>query len=526
MQIRSGSRIWWLVLVLLSFGSAAGSGDLRLVEAVKAGDRERVRALLQAGSDVNERQGDGTTALAWAAYRNDLETAELLLGAGAEVNAANAYSVTALSLGCTNGNAAMVEKLLRGGANPNTAQRTGETALMTCARTGNVEAVESLLRHGAEVNAKEPKRGQTALMWAVAQKHSGVVRALVAHQADIHARTNAVAKSADSGPGYGFVRGDITGLGREGVVRGNSTALLFAAQQGDVESARILLEAGADVNETTPEGLSVLLVAIDSGHESLARFLVEKGANPNAADSSGLTALHYALLKGLSIIQGLRFRITDPMTPYLYRRNMAELVKVLLAHGAKPNERISKQLPPNSRNRQHHYLRPLGATPFLLAAASGDAGTMRSLVQAGADPLLMTEDRTTALLLAAGVGRDDDRMKEEEEGALEAVKLALELGADLNATNRSGTTALHGAAFIGADSIIQLLVEKGSRLEARDKWGQTALSIADGDPNGLTDDRRRREHPKTAELLRKLGGDVLAQVPAGRTGALTENPVQ
>jgi len=505
------------LFALLSFGSAAWSGDLRLVEAVKAGDRERVRVLLQAGSDVNERQGDGTTALAWAAYRNDLETAELLLGAGAEVNAANAYSVTALSLGCTNGNAAMVEKLLRGGANANTAQRTGETALMTCARTGNVEAVESLLRHGAEVNAKEPKRGQTALMWAVAQKHSGVVRALVAHQADIHART----ASSPRGSGRAY-----RGVGE--IAEGGYTALLFAAQQGDVESARILLEAGADVNETTPEGLSVLLVAIDSGHESLARFLVEKGANPNAADSNGIAALHYALLKGLMAIQGIHNDSSDPLLSYLYRVNMVGLVKVLLVHGANPNTRISNQPPVNSRRGNRHYIRPLGATPFLLAAAGGDAGTMRVLADAGADPLLTTEDRTTPLMVAAGVGRDDDLLKEEELGALEAVKLTLELGADINAANRNGTTALHGAALAGANANVQLLADRGARLDWEDKWGQTALSIAEGDPNGLQDHHYARTHEKTAELIRKLGGDPIRSGPVavGDAKAVREERVQ
>src|SRR5438309_2739249 len=343
--------IWW-VAPLLSIASFAGtSGDLRLVDAAKNRDREAVRSLLQQHVDVNTPQADGATPLAWAAHWDDTETADLLIRAGANVNAANSYGVTPLSLACTNQNAAMVEKLLKAGADPNGVP-TGTPVLMTAARTGNVDIVKALLAHGADANAKESARGQTALMWAVAEKHPEVERLLIDHGADVHARSTS-----------GF------------------TPLLFAAQQGDVDSARMLLEAGANINDTAPEDGSALVVATHSGHEALALFLLEKGADPNSPDAYGITALHYALLKGLARVSGVR-----PISGagYLYRPNMRELVKALLEHGANPNIRVAKFPPmPNTRQFKLIDLTPVGATPFLLAAASYDAGIMRPLGAGG-----------------------------------------------------------------------------------------------------------------------------------------------
>jgi ankyrin repeat protein len=238
-KIRSLGGRWIVFLLSVASFAATSSSDLRLVEAEKNRDGEAVRSLLRQHVDVNTPQADGATALAWAAHWDDLETADLLIHAGANANAANDYGVTALSLACSNANAAMVEKLLKAGANPNATLSTGETALMIAAHTGNVDAVKSLLAHGADVNAKETRRGQTALMWA--EKHADVVRLLIEHGADIHVRST-----------------------------GGFTPLLFAAQQGNLDSARILLAAGANVNEATPEDGSALVVASASGHEALS----------------------------------------------------------------------------------------------------------------------------------------------------------------------------------------------------------------------------------------------------------------
>lgn len=472
--------IWWLAPLLSIAGFAATGGDLRLVDAAKGRNHEAVRSLLQQHVDVNTPQADGATALAWAAHWDDMETADLLIHAGANVNAANGYGVTPLSLACTNQSATMVEKLLKAGADPNGVP-SGTPVLMMAARTGNVDIVKSLLAHGADANAKESARGQTALMWAVAEKHPEVERLLIDHGADVHSHSTS-----------GF------------------TPLLFAAQQGDVDSARMLLDAGANVNDAAEDG-TALVLATHSGHEALALFLLEKGADPNATDAYGITALHYALLKGLARMSGVR-----PISGagYLYRPNMPELVKALLEHRANPNIRVAKFPPmPNTRQFKLIDLTPVGATPFLLAAASYDAGIMRLLAAHGADPLLTDQAKNTALIMAAGfaegITHAVDRPQQDDKDALEAVRAAVELGADVNATNDIGDTAIHGAAYVGANDIIQFLAEKGAKVDTENVYGQTAWTIAaEVMTPGLAKDkdlRPRNSHLNTADLLVKLG---------------------
>ena len=463
---------WWMA-VLLSVGSLAAAGDLRLVEAVEERDQEAVHSLLRERADVNAAQADGATALHWAAHWDDPETAELLIRAGADVNAANDYGVTPLWLACTNGNAAIAGKLLEAGANPNAALPTGETVLMMCARAGNAEAVNALLVHGADVNAAETRRGQTALMRAVAQKQPEAAKTLIEHGADVHARSN-----------------------------GGFTSLLFAAQQGDLESARILLATGANVNEATPDGMCVLLLASASGHEALSIFLLEEGADPNAVDAYGATALHYAVMKGIASMSGVSLA---NYVSHLFRPSMPELVKALLAHGANPNARLVD----GPRLAGRSLREAIGATPFLLAAAANDVSVMRILAENGADPLLATKGKLTPLAAAAGVGRVQDFTEAEEHNALEAVKLALDLGADVNAANDTSRTALHGAANLGGNAIIQFLADQGANLDVRDTYQQTPLSIASGvhlpwTPKG----------EELGEVIRKETADLLLQLGA------------
>ena len=467
---------WWMA-ALLSVGSLAAAGsDLRLVEAVEERDQEAVHSLLRERADVNAAQADGATALHWAAHWDDLETAELLIRAGAGVNAANDYGVTPLWLACTNGSAAIAGKLLEAGANPNAALPTGETVLMMCARAGNAEAVNALLVHGADVNAAETRGGQTALMRAVAQKHPEAAKTLIEHGADIHARS-----------------------------KGGFTPLLFAAQQGDLESARILLATGANVNEATPDGMSLLLVASASGHEALSIFLLEEGADPNATDASGATALHYAVMKGIASMSGVSLA---NYVSHLFRPSMPELVKALLAHGANPNVRLVD----GPRLAGRSLRETIGATPFLLAAAANDVSVMRILAENGADPLLATKGKLTPLAAAAGVGRVQDFTEAEEHNALEAVKLAVALGADLNAANDTSRTALHGAANLGGNTIIQFLADRGANLDVRDTYQQTPLSIASGvhlpwTPKG--EELGEVIRKDTADLLLRLGATPL-----------------
>ncbi|HEY6343480.1 MAG TPA: ankyrin repeat domain-containing protein [Bryobacteraceae bacterium] len=467
-------RLLICLLPLPLTGLAAVAG-LRLVQAAKNQDRDAVRALLQQNVDVNTAYGDGTTALHWAAYFDDAGIADLLIRGGADVNKVNDLGVTALALTTSS---AMAEQLLKAGANPNIVSSTGESPLMSAARTGDVEMVKALLGHGANPNAKENVRGQTALMWAAAQNHPDVVRVLLEHRADVHARTLTDSQL--------FYTGEASGAGRNAsdwVMRtidtGGSTPLMFAARQGDLASARLLLAAGANPNETRADGMSPLVLASFSGHGDFAAFLLSKDASPNAADV-GYAALHTAVLRG-----------------------DVELVKTLLMYGANPNARITKGSPITREGEDWILPTPLvGATPFFLAAKFLEIDVMRALAKAGADPLLGTADGTTPLMAASGVGwgggvdrrgRDtsgNEATINDSDRALEAAKLVLDLGASINAANEAGDTALHGAAAKGYDAIVQELADRGARLDIKNKRGRTPLGVA---------------KKSSADLLRKLG---------------------
>ena len=472
---------WMKILcaAALLFAGTLSAADQRLVEAAKQGNQALVRSLLQQHVDVNAPQGDGATALFWAVHRGDVAITDLLLRAGANVNAANAYGVTPLNLACSNGDPALLEKLLAAKANPNAALPSGETALMTASRAGNLRGVQLLIARGADVNAKESKRGQTALMWALSENHVDVAKELVEHGADVQARTKA-----------GF------------------TVLMFAAQQGNVEAGRMLVAAGAKVNDSNPHDGTPLVVAAASGHQEFAAFLLDKDALPNATDGYGITALHYAVQRGLSLVAGVEWY---SWAPELYRPDMTGLVNVLLAHGANPNARITKA-PPLPGVRRLAVINVEGATPYILAAAASNAGLMRTLVKAGADPGITTKEHTTALIFAAGLanglGKLPPRTPEDDRRALECVKLAVELGDDVTGKNDDGVVALHGAAYVGSDSITEFLIEKGADVNARDSSGQTPFTIASQIfPATLLDDNLRPEfvHKSTVEILVKHG---------------------
>lgn len=525
-----------LVVFTVAFAGLLCAGDSRIAEAAKNQDQETVSALLKQHVDASAAQADGATALHWAAHWDDLKMADLLIRAGANVSAANDLGVTPLSLACMNGSAVMVEKLLAAGANANTATTNGETPLMTCARVGSADAVQALLAHGAKVNAKESLRDQTALMWAVSQRHPEVVRVLLAHGADVNARTRVtgqlvvrnvvgarfvcppgesgedVRKSSykiDNGTQFAAMA---TCAQADMAPKGGSTPLLFAARVGALDSAKLLVAAGANVNDAGPDGNSVLVIAAHSGQGKVAGFLLDKDANPNAS-GAGYTALHAAVLTGDE-----------------------ELVQALLAHGANPNLRLTRGTPVLRDNVELHLSEALlGATPFFLAAKFVEVEMMRSLAAAGANTRLGLNDRTTPLMAAAGLGwmsasptkkmytRRDTvapmlSAPPDNEEALAAVKLALELGNDVNAANNAGDTALHGAANAGYASIIQLLAEKGANLNAENKKGLTPLDLADGYTKG----NKGPHQMNSAELmLHKLGaqGHGSPAAPAPRTSA-------
>ena len=451
----------------------------RLADAMQKQDKAAVGTLIRDKANVNAAQPDGATALHWAVHWDDLETAQLLIGAGANVNARNEYSATPLSLACTNGNAAMVEKLLAAGANPNIAATSGETPLMRCARTGSAAAVKALLDRKADVNARNIEQGQTALMWAVSQKHPAAADVLIKGGADIRARSKA-----------GF------------------TPLLFAARVGDVKSAELLLAAGVSIEEKAPNGMTPLVLASASGQEEVGVFLLDKGADANAKDDLGANALHYSVTKGITALNQVRLA---NYVAHIFRPSLTNLVKSLLAHKADPNVAVGRPVP-NGGSRSTAIV---GATPYLLAAASPDPEVMRLLAAAGADPKAKTRNGLTALMLAAGLGRGQDFTDPEKLVALEAVRIAFDAGVDVNATNEDGLTAMHGAATNGADGVVQFLASKGAKLDVRDKYQQTPLSIASGErlpwiPYG--EELGEIIQPSTRDLLLKLGATPLTTV--------------
>ena len=455
-----------------SHPALAAAAGAPLADAEAKQDKAALATLLKQKADVNAKQPDGATALHWAAHWDDIATADLLLRAGANVNAANDYGATPLSLACMNGNAAMVEKLLAAGANPNVALPSGETPLMRCARTGSTAAVKALLARKADVDAADKDQSQTALMWAVAEKHADTAQALIQGGADVKAHSS-----------------------------GGFSPLLFAARVGDVESGKVLVAAGADVNEKGPAGRTPLLLASASGQEAFGIFLLDKGADPNARDENGATALHYAVLKGITELNGVRFA---NYVEYLFRPSERELIKALLAHKADPNVQIQKPI----RIGGATNAAVVGATPLMLAAATPDAEAMLLLVKAGADGKITTKQKMTVLMAAAGLNRGQDYTAQDKPMALEAARIAVELGNDVNAANEDGLTAMHGAASNGADGIVQLLFSKGAKLDVRDKYQQTPLSIATGVrlpwiPNG--DELGEIIQPSTRDLLLKLG---------------------
>ena len=469
------------VFFLLVADLVASGSDLRLVDAVEnKQSKDVIDSLLTRDVDVNAAQLDGTTALHWVVHRDDLEMAKLLIEAGANVNVSNDYGVTPFLLACTNGNPDMVHGLLRAGADPNATRETGESAIMTASRTGNLKAVKALLAYEPDLNRQENRRGQTALMWAIEQGHPQVAKLLIERGADVNARSK-----------NGF------------------TPLLFAAQQNDLDSVQVLLAAGAKLDGFTPEWGSALVAAAARGHENLAIFLLEKGADPNAADDNQIAVLHYAMLQGLAHMGGVPPHMNN--SAHVHRPTLVNLVRVLLSKGANPNIPVGPiefvpGLPAISPK-----LNMEGVTPLMLSAAAADANLARILLEAGADPLLTTEKNSTALMVAAGLSFKQDRpSKQDYKSALKIAKMLIEGGADVKAVGEHGWTALHGAAYNGADEIAQLLLENGAELDVLDEFQQTPWSIAEGLIGAGINNFELKAfgpHPDTAKVLLESGAD-------------------
>ena len=499
----------------------AAEPDRRLVNAAADQDKALVRSLLKQGADVTAMRADGTTALLWAAHWDDAETVDALLHAGAKVNAADDHGVTPLAQAAENRSLAMVERLLKAGANPNAAEINGLTPLMIATHTGNPEIVKTLLGHGADVNAATAETKNTALMWAVADRSPQIAKILVEAHANVHAST-----------AKGF------------------TALLYSARNGDVEMAKILIAAGVNPNETGTDNTHALPLSIIKGHTEFALFLLDQGADPNG-DIDGIPALH-AAAGAVDLWLSNWARKHEGLSDYggfgagaFGMTGRSGLVKALLARGANPNGRIatSAMFMGYIGHPTKGAFEPFGcgtgdikgATPLWVAAysANGSVGgfggdgnrlrdmargddsseIIRALLASGADLRLTTDDGTTPLMVAAGLGRatftPGKQRGTRSPGAEESVKILVEAGADVNATNEADFTALHGAAFRGLDEVIEYLVAHGADINARDYRGRTAFRIAEGAKQSF----QFQAWPETAEVLKRLGAKTTLGVP-------------
>jgi ankyrin repeat protein len=490
MSVKPFATCVWTALLLVS-GTCAVAAEAPLADAAENKDAVTIRGLLNKGANVNAPQADGMTALHWAVYHDDVDLVKRFIAAGADAKALSRYGAAPLSLACMNGNTAIVELLLEAGADPNTTLAGGETALMTASRTGRLGPVKALLTRGARVNARESK-GQTALMWAAADGHTQVVDALLKAGADF--RTPLAS---------GF------------------TPLFFAVREGRSDVVFRLLQAGANVNETMrpelkgparPKATSPLILAVENGHFEFAVALLKAGADPNDRPA-GYTALH-AMTWVRKPIRG----DGDPPPIGSGILNSLDCTRQLVAHKADINARLEKG--ESGRGR----FTTTGSTPFLLAARASDVPLMRLLLELGADSKLPNADNCAPLGAAAGVGAlgDGDEAAGTEEEAVEACRLLLEFGADVNAVDNNGETAMHGAAYQSRFKVVQLLADHGADINVwnrKNKWGWTPLMIAQGHRPG-----NFRPAPDTIAVFeRVMRAAGVEPPPAVRPGAVRQS---
>lgn len=563
------------LLLALSFGIVHGSAFAAsdVADAAMRGDTSRLTKLIAAKADVNAAQPDGSTALHWTAYHGDVKATAALLRAHANPGAAMENGMTPLALACEAGNADLVKELLKAGADVNQTLPNGETPLMMAARTGRLPVMELLLEKGAKVDEREKLRGTTALMWAAANSNADAVRLLISKGAEINARSGTTAPGrrpylADSGRNR--IEEFIEGRGQGGTVVevdapdakvsddpnaraeatkrlaeerevakrtiaafptlqtgnrstkqwGGLTPLQFAVREGSMETVKTLVDAGADVNQKSEFGWSALLVATHNRYYKIGVYLLDHGADPNIANEGGWTPLYIATDN--RNIEGGDYPTRKPDMDHL------EYIKRLLAAHADPNLRMRSSTETRTVFT-HQWLLEEGATPFLRASQSGDLVLMKLLLEHGADPNITTEAKVTPLMVASGIGWVQGVTYEwSPQQTLEAVKLLLDLGADVNAQDLAdGRTALMGAAHKGRNDVIELLVKHGADLSLRDigsrdsihalagvRW--QAIDYADGLVRvGV---QSAIAHPETSALLRKMMKERHLQVPdEGRT---------
>lgn len=472
-------------LLMLPGGVQAARGTA-LIDAARSGTAQQVRALIAGKANVHAAEPDGSTALHWAAYRGDAAMVEALLRAGARAGAANSLGVTPLALAVEGGNAAVVARLIAAGANVNAALTGGETPLMTAARLGNTGVVTALLEGGAAVNATESTRGQTALMWAAAEGHADVVRVLVGKGADIGLVSRGPDAPKDITEGTSIYK-------RVAPRVDPFKAVQFAARAGHTEAVKALVEAGANVNEETVTGMSLLTLAIANAAYETAAYLIDKGADVNHAKPGWTPLIQVVRVRNLNIGQ-----FPHPLTKG--RMGSVELAQKLIKAGATVDAVTEKPFNDGWRG----FFGPK-ATAFLLAAKGGDTEMMRLLAESGADIFHRNATGSNAVMVAAGVDmfNPNEDSGTDAEG-LAALRLALELGKgkfDVNELNKNGEAALHGAMHRSSPEFIRVLVDAGAKLDLKNKRGLVAIQIANGEDNfiGMIGNR-----PEFIALLRQM----------------------
>jgi ankyrin repeat protein len=519
-------------LCLFAASSFACYGaDTRLLDAAMRDDLESVRGLIQDHADLDGAQGDGATALHWAALRDDLEMTRLLLQAGARPDAHTRIGgLTPLYLAATRGNPAIIAELLKAGADARIASSVnGTTALMKAAASGSPEAVHLLLDHGADPNAKEPGLDQTALMFAASATRADsvreVIRLLAAGGADLKATSKVTVikpqKNPDDDdfpldadlilqanlpPGKEAAKAALAGRRASPTVSGGLTALLLAARDGNTAAVQALAEAGADVNQASAgDRTTPLVMAVINGHFDTARFLLDRGADPNLVNEDGLAPLYATIdAQWAPVAGGPVPNTTHEKTNYL------ALIKALLEHGANPNARLGRKLWYRPSFHDQMWIGTPGSTAFWRAAQATDLKAMRLLVAKGADPKIPSDEGDTALMLAAGVGWAGNFSRNAPDLAIDAVRYCIELGLDVNTQDVTGYTALAGAAWRGDNELVRLLVAHGAKLDPRTHRGWSVTDMATGPYLRTTGST---PHPDTVELLLKLGAPPLTPHP-------------
>jgi uncharacterized protein len=482
--------VFCLLAMFTAASAFAAAGDLRLVNAAKSRDISAIQSLLKQRLDVNTPDVDGMTPLHWAAHWDELEILKLLLSAGANAKAANRYGVTPLHEASLVANVAMMELLLKAGANPNATYGSGESPLMTAARTGHVNAVKLLIERGALVNAAEEFRGQTPLMFAATENHADVAKFLLEHGALVNAQSAKFnfGEVKMAGGGAFMDRGE-----------GGLTPLFFTARQGAIETAQVLIAAGADLNVTeTQYGFTPLMTALFNGHYDYAGMLIEKGADVN--DGSLYLAIE---------MRNLAYYKNRPNPPDKDKNlRSVDVLKMMLDRGADPNKAYTKKIPP--REAQGDIKVTPGATPLFRATKASDLPAIRLLMEKGANPSVATADHSTPLMVAAGLGvplvADEDTIQGASKGdPVEAMQLFVKAGADVNAANDLGFTAVHYAAQGGRNRIVEFLAANGAKLDLKNKAGKTPLDLAmTPGPTGRYMEIDGISQTATAALIRRL----------------------